>query len=120
MPHLLPEDVRRLIRRHLPTMAHVDLLAALVRSAPELCSGDELARRAHLDAAAAEGYLNTLILAGLATAEGSGDARRFVFAPLSPVQGQTVRDLVELMSRRPVALVRYVYDRQEPPEASLE
>ena len=120
MPERLPDDVRRLIRRHLPTMAHVDMLVALAKAGSEPSSVEQLARGAHVDAASAEGYLNALILAGLASADGAGDSRRFVFAPLSPADAQTTRDLVELTSRRPVALVRYVYDRHEPPELSLE
>lgn len=120
MPEHLPEDVRRLIRRHLPTMAHVDTLIALVKSGPEPISAEQLAGSAHLDAASAEGCLNALVLAGLATADGAGDARRFVFAPASPTDVQTTRLLAELMLRRPVAMVRYVYDRREPPQASLE
>lgn len=120
MPEHLPDEVRRMIRRHLPTMAHVDTLVALVKAGPEPSSASQLARQAHLDAASTEGYLNALILAGLASAEGNGEGRRFVFAPLSPGDGLTARELVELMSRRPVALVRYVYDRREPPEVSLE
>ena len=119
MSQTIPDEVRRLIRRHLPTMAHVDVLVALIRSTPDSRSAADVALRSHMDASAAEGYLNALVSAGLATADGSGDARRFTFAPVSPIEADAARQLNDLMSRRPVALVRYVYDRQEP-EASLE
>ena len=120
MPQTIPEPVRRLIRLHLPTMAHLDVLTALIRCSPSSCNAAEVARHSHMDAASVEGYLNALILAGLVTAEGRDDDRQFRFAPLLPTDADAARQLYDLMSRRPVALVRFVYDRDEPPQASLE
>ena len=109
----LPAEVRALIRGPLATIAHVEALLLLRRTAPAPVTAESVAAEAQIPThAAARRHLDDLVAAGLAEAAGK-DAYRY--APSTGELGAAVDALARMYNEKPVTLVRAVYARPADP-----
>ena len=103
---------RELINRHLPTMDHVQVLLRL-RDAPEGAHLQDLAGSLGLEARATNRALDDLVAGGLVERE--SHTGRYRCVPHSDASRSALDALEVLYNKRPVTLVRLIYDR--PPAA---
>jgi hypothetical protein len=102
----LPEVLQDLISDHTPTMDHVAILLDL-RSLPGAHHAVvDIAARTRLERAVCERVLRELAVSRIASREGD----LFQYAPAADLR-DTVDSLAELYYRKPVTLVRAIYDR---------
>lgn len=107
----LPEEVLRLVHKHLASMDHVAILLAM-RAAPDRCfTAASLAQSSRVTSAIAASVLADLVEAGMVAPGGEG----FCFAP-GPGERAVVDQLADMYNTRPVTLVRAIYER--PPSAA--
>ena len=101
----LPEGVRLLLARHLPSMDHVAALVAL-HTAPGTVASTDLATYARLTPAVADVVLSDLTDSRVAVAvDGGFQLNR------QSAHAAAIEQVVELYHVRPVTLVRAVYER---------
>lgn len=112
---MLPTEVKALVRRHVPTPLHLELLVALAREPGASLSAAALRSTKHTDVAAIERTLQDFLNSGLLQATGSGASLEYRIATTEPEQLRALAMLVVAWERVPVQLMRTVYDR--PPEA---
>ena len=109
----LPAEVRALIRGPLATIAHVEALLMLRRTAPAALPVDAVASEAQLPSeAAARRCLEDLVGARLAQGAGKDLYR---YAPAQPEARDAVDALARMYNEKPVTLVRAVYARPAGP-----
>jgi hypothetical protein len=99
----LPEGVRQLIGRHLPSMDHVAALVALHAGALGV---NEIAAETRLSPTVTATVLGDLVESRLAVVE-NGQFRVHRESP----HASTVEQVIALYHSKPVTLVRAVYDR---------
>jgi hypothetical protein len=101
----IPEPVRRLLDR-LDSIAQLELLLLLHRTAPDEWTAPDLARELRIDASWAASKLDRLAQRGLAAGDGSG---RYAFAPATPELGKAVEALAACYAEHRVTLVALLY-----------
>jgi hypothetical protein len=112
----LPREVLALVHGPAHTIVHVELLLALRAGEPRAHSLAQLAASAHVTSlAGARERLGELVAAGLVAAP-ADDAWRY--APADDDARRAVDLLAETYDRRPVTLMRALYER--PPSAGPE
>lgn len=119
MTEPLPEAVRDLLARQLPTMEHVEILLALAGDDARAWSASELAALTHTTAPSVTSRLEELVAGGLAVrAPGAaGDAHRY--APQTPELRSAVESLDEMYRTKPVTLIKAIYARPASPVQSF-
>lgn len=110
----LPPEVLRLVRRALPGMTHVEVLLLLHRTAPQAWSATDAAievrsERLPVVAALADLATNRLVL--------EAESGTFRFDDRDATVTAEVVALREAYDRRPVMLVRALYERPNPIQA---
>ena len=114
----IPAAVRALIRGPLATIAHVEALLLLRRTAPDAPSVESVAAEAQVPTLAmARRYLEELVAAGLAESAATDGYR---YAPATAEQRAAVDALARPYDERPVTLVRAVYGRFADPASRDE
>ena len=112
-PGALPQDVRDLVVRHIPTPVHLDVLLLVWGGDGERAwSVQEVEARQKGDHRATADALRDLAAADLLVQENGG--RSYRFAPGPPALRATMQRLQEAQNRTPVQLIRAVYDRPPP------
>jgi DNA-binding IclR family transcriptional regulator len=111
----LPDDVRELVLSHVPSMAHLDTLLALLQAHPASLSGAQLARQVGGTAETVRAAAGDLAASGLLETAGSGEESGFRFAPAQPAVRAAAEVLAEMYRRFPVQVVRAVYERPAAP-----
>jgi hypothetical protein len=111
----LPDEVRDLVQRHVPSMVHLDALLWL-SGAPEASpTAAAVAAGIGAEPEAAARALRELAASGLAAGDESGGETRFRFAPAGAALRHAAGALEEMYRRFPVQVIRAVYER--PPSA---
>jgi hypothetical protein len=105
----IPEEVRRLVQGHLPTMDHLEILLYLVRKAPEGRTIPEIVEAVSTQAKTVADKLADLVESRLVVTEHG--VYRYRDAPDDPTQGLTVQGLLYAYNTLPMALIRLVYER---------
>lgn len=102
----IPDAVRLLLARHLPTVDHVAVLV-LLRAAPErIHDATGVAAETRVSESVTAAVLADLASAHLVQRDGAG----FRFAP-GARDHAAVEQLAQLYNSRPVSLMRAIYDR---------
>lgn len=102
----IPNAVRLLLARHLPTVDHVAVLVILFAAPERVHDAAGVAVEARVSESVATVVLADLASAHLAQRDGAG----FRFAPDARDRA-AVAQLAELYNSRPVSLMRAIYDR---------
>jgi hypothetical protein len=102
----IPDAVRLLLARHLPTVDHVAVLVILYAMPQRVHEAKELAAEARLSESVATAVLADLTGGHLVKRDGSG----FLYDPDARNRA-AVEQLAELYNSRPVSLMRAIYDR---------
>lgn len=111
----LPYEVRALLHRALPSMVHVEALLLLAKSPSESFQPHDVAGKIGSTPDVTANALSELVVVKLAeTAPGSAPTA-YRFAATDVATANAVATLQEMYDRRPVTLVKAVYDR--PPSA---
>src|SRR4051794_36891078 len=107
----LPSDVREVVLSHVPSMAHLDTLLALLQVQPASLSAEQLVRQVGGDAEAVRAAAGDLVTSGLLEPAASGAESGFRFAPAQPRVRAAAELLADMYRRFPVQVVRAVYER---------
>ena len=102
----IPDAVRLLLARHLPTVDHVAVLVILHAMSQRILEVKDVAAEARVSESVAAAVLTDLASGHLAKRDDSG----FRYAP-DPRDRAAVELLAELYNSRPVSLMRAIYDR---------
>lgn len=100
--------VRELIDRHLPSMDHVQVLLHLHHQR-DGGHAEDVARAVELQGAVVAGALRDLASSGLLEQE--SETGRYRLRPTGPADTLALEELDALYHKRPVTLVRALYDR---------
>ena len=112
----LPYEVRALLHRALPSMVHVEAVLLLAKSPSESFRPDAVAPRIGATTETVAAALGDLVTAKLAEQTPDRTPPEFRFAATDVSMVNAVATLQEMYDRRPVTLVKAVYDR--PPNAA--
>lgn len=110
----LPDEVRSLIARHLESMDHVDALLVLHKAPDRGWTAAEVAAELRVEPKGIGKALEHLDAAGLVARDPSR-ASAFRYAPDTPALARACELLLDMYNRRPVTLIRALYNR--PPSA---
>jgi hypothetical protein len=110
----IPEAVRRLLAERIDSIAQLELLLLLHRSAPEPWDAQRVAAELRLEPAWAEGELAELCRRGLC-AEASADAPSYRFHPASSELEKAVATLAACYGDRRVTIIGLIYGRPNDP-----
>ena len=110
----LPPEVTVLLHRALPTMVHVETLLLLARTAPQPWSRYAIASEVRSSPALVAAALADLETARLAEAVPGGDPPEHRYLEVDGATGRTVEALREVYERKPVTLIRVMYERPTP------
>ena len=105
----IPEEVRRLVQGHLPTMDHLEILLYLVRKAPEGRTVPEILEAVSPQAETVARKLADLVESRLVVTEHG--VYRYRDTPDDLTQKITVQGLLYAYNTLPMALIRLVYER---------
>lgn len=108
----ISDDVREMIRRHLATMDHIELLVILRNGRDDSFSLERLAGLVRKPEELVGACLQSLTSAGLAAQLSDGNYR---YSGREPSLDATAEGVIQLYNERPVTLVRLLYER--PPTA---
>ena len=111
----LPYEVRALLLRALPSMVHVEALLLLSKSPSESFQPHAVADRIGATPDTTAAALADLVTAKLAEQRPGSAPAEFRLAATDVSTANAVASLQEMYDRRPVTLVKAVYDR--PPNA---
>jgi hypothetical protein len=110
----LPDEVRSLIARHLESMDQVDALLVLHQTPDRGWTAAEVADKLRVEPKGIVRALEHLDAAGL-IARDAARAHAYRYAPDTTVLARATQSLLDMYNRRPVTLIRAIYDR--PPSA---
>jgi hypothetical protein len=105
----IPEEVRRLVQGHLPTMDHLEILLYLVRRTPEGRTIPEILAAVSTQAETVADKLADLVESRLVVTEDG--VYRYRDAPDDLTQKLAVKGLLDAYNALPMALIRLVYER---------
>jgi hypothetical protein len=105
----IPEEVRRLVQEHLPTMDHLEILLYLVRAAPEGRTIPEIVVAVSTEAETIADKLADLAESWLVVTEDG--VYRYRDASDGLTQKLAVQGLLYAYNTLPVALMRLMYER---------
>jgi hypothetical protein len=109
MAERLPEDVRQLLDR-LDSIAQLELLLLLQRTAPDEWTAEQLAAELRIEPSWAIEQLSLLRARGLLT-EAAQSTGRFRFDPATPALAKTVECLAQYYQDLRVTVVAALYSR---------
>jgi hypothetical protein len=109
-PHGIPEPVRRLLLEQLDSIAQLEVLLLLHRTAPDEWDAAQLAQELRIDIAWASEQLDVLQRRGLLTASPSDPSRRR-FEPGTPDLAKAVEALAACYADRRVSVVALLYSQ---------
>lgn len=112
----IPVAVRQLVRRHIGSMDHLELLMRLHEAPDQAIAAAELQRTAHLDAKTFSRCIADLVAAGLVK-EPAADT--FQYGPRTVADREDVDALARMYHQRPVTLVKLVYEQPSTPVKSF-
>ena len=110
----LPDRVRHLLLRNLPTVDHVTVLVALHDTGNQAHSAESMSRIARVSQLQAAIVLDQLKTAGFAAQSASGYTYE-----LQRHDPLAVDELAHMYNTRPVTLIRAIYDRPTSPIRSF-
>jgi hypothetical protein len=113
----IPPEVRDIVRRHVTSGDHLEVLMRLHEASGRALSFEELRTLTHIEEASVRGAVADFVAAGLVRELETGD--RVQFGPRSVSDRQAVESLAVMYHQRPVTLVRLVYDRPPAPLKSF-
>ena len=102
----VPDAVRHLLARHLPTVDHVAVLVLMATTPDQTHDARGVAAKTRVSDPVADAVLADLATAHLVQRDGAG----FRFRPDARDRA-TVEQLAALYNSRPVTLMRVIYDR---------
>jgi hypothetical protein len=105
----IPEEVRRLVQEHLPTVDHLEILLYLVRKAPEGRTIPEILETVTIPTETVADKLADLVESRLVITEHG--VYRYRDAPDDLTQNLAVHGLLDTYNALPMALIRLVYER---------
>jgi hypothetical protein len=105
----IPDEVRRLVQGHLPTMDHLEILLYLVRKAPEGRTIPEIVEAVSTQAETVADKLTDLVESRLVVTKAG--VYRYRVAPDDLTQTLAVQGLLYAYNTLPVALIRLMYER---------
>lgn len=108
-----PVEVRELIRTRVVSMDHVEVLMRLHERPDEKLDEPELRKRTRLEPTALGKALEDLVTDGLVSRDPASGA--YSFSPKDAADRAAVEALAELYHKRPVTLVKLIYDRPPNP-----
>jgi hypothetical protein len=111
----IPYEVTALLRRALPSMVHIEVLLLLARDPARSWSAAAAATEVHSTPELAAAALADLHAARLVVPEGEGQPPSYRIDQRDELATSAVASLREMYERRPVTLIRAVYER--PPSA---
>lgn len=114
----LPVEVTALLRRALPSMVHIESLLLLARIAPQAASRYNMAADLRSSPALVAAALADLEGAGLVAAVPGTEQQDYRFAPPDETAVQAVASLRDVYERKPVTLIRAMYERPAEPPVS--
>jgi hypothetical protein len=107
----LPDEVRKLIARHVHTMEHVEVLLLLARSPDRALGVDEIRTELRLPATALAPRTFAGLEDGRLIVADAGSPARYRYAPGTAELRHAVELLADAYNTRPVTLVRMIYER---------
>lgn len=110
-----PDDVQGLVRDHVASVAHLEVLILLSGTPARAYSAADVAAETPVDAGTAAGVLLDLAAAGLLAVQRSEGAGMFRFAPTTPALRHAAERVAGCYARFPVQVVRAVYEQPEEP-----
>jgi hypothetical protein len=110
----LPAEVTALLHRALPSMVHIESLLMLARLAPQPATRWDIAAELRSSPALVAAALADLEGAGLAEAVAGTDGQQHRFAGADPATVRVVASLQDVYDRKPVTLIRAMYERPAP------
>lgn len=111
----IPFEVTTLLRRALPSMVHIEVLLLLAKDPAKSWDAAAAAHQIHSTPALAAAALADLESAKLAVVMPGADPPSYRIDRSDDVATSAVASLREMYERRPVTLIRAVYER--PPSA---
>lgn len=111
----IPYEVTVLLRRALPSMVHIEVLLLLAKDPSRSWDAAAAAAQVHSTPELAAAALVDLESARLAAAEPGSDPLSYRIDTRDDMAATAVASLREMYDRRPVTLIRAVYER--PPSA---
>jgi hypothetical protein len=114
----LPSEVTALLRRALPSMVHIESLLLLARVAPQPASRLDMAAELRSSPALVAAALADLEAAGLVAAVPGSEQQEYRFAATDAATVQSVAALRDVYERKPVTLIRVMYERPAEPPVS--
>ena len=111
----IPYEVTALLRRALPSMVHIEVLLLLAKEPAKSWDAATAAGEVHSTPALAAAALTDLESARLAAAVPGSDPPAYRIDTSDDLAANAVASLREMYERRPVTLIRAVYER--PPSA---
>ena len=113
----LPAEVTALLHRALPSMVHIEALLMLARLAPQPATRWDIAAELRSSPALVAAALEDLATERLVEPVASPDGPQHRFASHDPAVVTAVASLRDVYDRKPVTLIRAMYDRPAPPQA---
>jgi hypothetical protein len=107
-----------LLHRALPSMVHIESLLLLARLAPEPSSRYAIAAEVRSSPALVAAALADLETARLVASVPATDPPEHRFAPADAADVASVAALRDVYERKPVTLIRAMYERPAPPSAA--
>ena len=114
----LPAEVTALLRRALPSMVHIESLLLLAKVTPQPASRINMAAELRSSPALVAAALADLESAGLVAAVAGTEQQEYRFAPPDDAATRAVASLRDVYERKPVTLIRAMYERPEEPPVS--
>lgn len=111
----IPYEVTTLLRRALPSMVHIEVLLLLAKDPSRSWDAAAAAREVHSTPGLTAAALADLESAKLAAAVPGGDPPAYRIDASDDLTKSAVASLREMYERRPVTLIRALYER--PPSA---
>ena len=109
-PAPIPEETQRFILLAIPSVPYLEALL-LLRGEPKLYwDAVQVARRLYLNEKAAQGLLDQLYAAGVATAGGNGGGS-FCYAPQSEHMRSMIDGLAEIYSRNLIGVSNLIHSK---------
>ena len=112
----LPVEVTTLLHRALPSMVHIEALLMLARLAPQPSSRWDIAAELRSSPALVAAALADLETERLVEPVAGSDGQQHRFAAGDPAMVQAVASLRDVYERKPVTLIRAMYERPAPAE----
>ena len=111
----LPVEVTTLLHRALPSMVHIEALLMLARLAPQPSSRWDIAAELRSSPALVAAALADLETERLVEPVAGSDGQQHRFASSDPSVVKVVAALRDVYERKPVTLIRAMYERPAPP-----